>query len=136
MTTLRNGLVTYGACMAGIHLVNLIRSLAIDPLVPRHVQNFGGITVWVLNACLGSALAGLAAGASVEAGKAGRWAALLALFVWFEIGGSLDWRQFRDRPYIAVSSLGLALAAALIAVLCFFVARDRWSGRPELAGVK
>ena len=135
MITLRNGLVTYGACVAGIHLVNLVRSFAIDPFVPQHSQDFRTISVWVLNSCIGSALAGLGAGAAVQAHKAGRWAALLALFVWLEIGGSLDWRLFPDRPFIAFSSLGLAVASALIAVLCFFAARDRWPNRPELAGV-
>ena len=133
MSTLRNVLITYGACVAGMHLVNLIRSVVFDRFFTHNAQDSRSIVVWILDACLVAMLAGLAAGATVQTGNPRRWAALLAVLVGFEVGGSLDWRLVSERPSIALYSLGLSLTAALLAVLAFFVSRDRWLKRDPRA---
>ena len=131
MTALRNVLITFGACMASAQLLGLIRWGIIYPLFfgasPRENPH-GALVVSIATSSVAAALAGIAAGLTVETSHPKGWSFLLAVFAWVELGGDMSWLQLPDVRSFTFSFLGTSIVCALLAVLCFFIARD-WGFR-------
>ena len=130
MNTLRNFLVSLGAVVLPERAVNIVYNLFAYPFVfhPGSGPLSTNQPLWLLwcivTSCGAAAVAGLLCGAVIQSDRPERWCALLVLLI--VLGGPLDAGGWLFGPHqSAFIFLGILIAAALLAVLCFYVGRAR-----------
>jgi hypothetical protein len=130
MNTLRNLLVSVGAVALPERAVNMLYNLLAYPFLfhPGSGPWSTNQPLWLLwciaTSCGAAVVAGFLCGAVIQSDRPERWCALLVLLI--VLGGPLDAGGWLSGPHqSAFIFLGILVASALLAVLCFYIGRAR-----------